>query len=283
MYQLSSAKTISITKRLQAGYRMLGCFLICWGAALGLAFAQPDSLRTTRTAVQVGETTVYLCTYERGNAHKMVFFNMHDDENTSVEAAKNVIDRFGGRLVELQHSGERILKFRLKGAVYGLDPNRIFTDQGIRQTLSRYSAAYHPEAHEAVRKFAQEMLSLVGQPELIVAAHNNVNVPSFNVRSYAPNGNLAQEAEEAYINPLMGTGEFYYVIERAFFDFFKQVKVSVVLQDNSRVTDDGSLSVYCAAKGIRYINTEAQRGKLQEQIKMLEHLFTPAFLSLLQP
>ena len=38
------------------------------------------------------------------------------------------------------------------------------------------------------------------------------------------------------------------------------------------MTDDGSLSVYCGMKKIPYINVEAQRGHLQEQIAMLKEL-----------
>jgi len=40
------------------------------------------------------------------------------------------------------------------------------------------------------------------------------------------------------------------------------------------VSDDGSMSVYCGSRGIRYINIEAQMGDESNQMDMLEALYT---------
>lgn len=44
---------------------------------------------------------------------------------------------------------------------------------------------------------------------------------------------------------------------------------NVVLQANETMTDDGSLSVYCAKLGIPYVNVEAQYGHIWLQMYML--------------
>ena len=43
----------------------------------------------------------------------------------------------------------------------------------------------------------------------------------------------------------------------------------MTLQDNARITDDGSLSVYFARKGIPYMNIEADTTHLTEQTEMI--------------
>ena len=45
-----------------------------------------------------------------------------------------------------------------------------------------------------------------------------------------------------------------------------------MLQNNHRVRDDGSLSVYAARHNIGYINVEARHGHAAEQREMLQTL-----------
>lgn len=222
--------------------------------------------------LKLGKTLVKILLYQKGPDNGELYFNMHDDENTSVLASQKFIEQHGGKLAHLSHSGERIIKFRLDGIEYGIDPNRIFTKVGVEQTLKKYGN-YSPEAQKEVEQFAGELIQqLIRGQSFIIAMHNNHNSPSFSIKSYIPGGNYQEEAEEAYYNQKMGTGEFFYTIERHHYEYFHDQKFSVVLQDNSQVSDDGSLSVYCAREGITYINVEAERGHLQEQFQMLEVL-----------
>lgn len=221
---------------------------------------------------QVGDETIQVILYQKGTYVKELYFNMHDDENTSVEAAKKIIDLYGGRLAELRHSGKREVTFNLKGKQYKFDPNRIFTRAGVKATLTRYGR-HSKAAEDEVYEFGQQLIKdVVADAEIVVAMHNNVNTIYFSVASYAPGGGMAKEAANIYINPQMGTGEFFFVTDVDFFNHFKEAEFSVVLQNNNNMTDDGSLSVYCGMKNTPYINVEAQRGHLQEQIAMLQEL-----------
>ena len=53
-------------------------------------------------------------------------------------------------------------------------------------------------------------------------------------------------------------------------DTLKDENINVVLQDNENCFDDGSLSVYCGKKQIRYANVEAEEGHLREQVFLIE-------------
>ena len=63
------------------------------------------------------------------------FINLHDDENTSVEAANDFLSKYGGALLQLKHTGKRNFNFILNGQSFSFDPNRIFTEKGIKATL----------------------------------------------------------------------------------------------------------------------------------------------------
>jgi hypothetical protein len=197
---------------------------------------------------------------------------LHDDENTSVEAVQDVLNRSGGRLVELRHTGERIVAFRLMGSDYRVDPNRIFTAAGVHATLERQSR-YSDKAARAVTHFAGELLAVyrLERVDAVIALHNNTP-DMYSARSYAAEGKYANDAEDVFIRDGTDPDDFFFVTERAVFDALKRRGYNVVLQDNRSVTDDGSLSVYCGKANVRYVNVEAEHGHLKAQSQMIHDL-----------
>ena len=75
------------------------------------------------------------------------FLNVHNDEDTSVAAGLANLAEFGGRLIELVHTGERLISFTLDGRRYVFDPNRVFSDTGIEKTLKK-EGPHTPAARE---------------------------------------------------------------------------------------------------------------------------------------
>jgi hypothetical protein len=58
---------------------------------------------------------------------------------------------------------------------------------------------------------------------------------------------------------------------------FKRIKkrgFNAVLQNSVNTTDDGSLSIYYGKKNLVYVNIETEKGNLDEQVEMLNALFT---------
>ena len=50
----------------------------------------------------------------------------------------------------------------------------------------------------------------------------------------------------------------------------KERGFNVVLQDNQNVINNSSLLVSYRKRGIRYINVEAQKGQVEEQLELLK-------------
>ena len=218
----------------------------------------------------LGEQTVFFKTYENSNK-KTIYFNMHDDENTAVEAAKSVIDKVGGKLIEIQALGDRNISFNYQGASYKFDPNRIYTSNGVKKTL-KDQGNYSNVADSIVTRFAKYIVdSLLVDAKIIVTLHNNTQ-GNYAIDSYKKGGIYENDASQVYINSEQDLDDFFYVTEANYFQTLKEKGYNTLLQDNSNVTDDGSLSVYCGYKNIGYINVEAQKGHLKEQEKMLYSL-----------
>ncbi|MDB5192758.1 MAG: hypothetical protein JWQ96_2321 [Segetibacter sp.] len=201
----------------------------------------------------------------------IVFINVHDDENTSVEAAHEYLLENGGNLFQLQQEGARNIKFDLNNKQYIFDPNRIYTKSGRTASLKLLSTN-NTAAAAGVELLASQILAeYIDNKILVIALHNNSD-SNFSINSYKKGGSEAKNTGMLYINPLMDPDDFILTTEDTIYHYLKEKEISVVLQNNKTVADDGSMSVYAASKGIPYINVETQHGHKDEQLEMLRAL-----------
>lgn len=191
------------------------------------------------------------------------YVHVHHNEQTALKAAKTVIRKEGGSLITLIHSGGRNIVFHLNNKRYEFDPNRIYTDNGIKKTLAKYST-YSPEAHREVKKLANKIKELLPNGK-VVAVHNN---SSYSLKDYLPGHELARDAKAVHMSPDNYYRNFYLVTKLSDYIRLKLEGFNGILQKNT-ATDDGSLSVLLAKS--EYINVEAGFDQLAEQIKMLQH------------
>jgi len=217
---------------------------------------------------KIGNAIVTVEVFQRGKPVPTMI-NVHDDENTSVAAGKIIIEQSGGRLIELSHGGQRLVTFSLEGRRHSFDPNRIFSDAGIRATLEKQDA-WSEAAHRAVKRFATQYLEhfALDREPAIIALHNNTE-GALSVASYRPGGEHAATAKAVHIATARSPDDFFYVTDERFFDYLTHRDFNVALQNNTNVPDDGSLSVYFGRKGIPYVNIEAEMGHLNAQIEMV--------------
>ncbi len=190
------------------------------------------------------------------------FVHVHHNEQTALKAAKAVIRKEGGSLITLVHSGGRNIVFHLNNKRYEFDPNRIYTEKGIKKTLTQFGE-YSPEAHREVKKLADKMKQLLPKGK-IIAVHNN---SSYSLKDYLPGHELAHDAKALHMNPDNYYRNFYLVTKISDYLRLKMEGFNGILQ-KPNATDDGSLSVLLAKS--EYINVEAGFDQLMEQIKMLQ-------------
>jgi hypothetical protein len=259
--------------------------------------AQTDSLvlDSIVKTVRLGDDSVHLKVFSTPGLQR-VYAHVHENEEAALAAGKRILAETGGKLITLRHSfagpTNRNIRFNYRQTQYEFDPNRIYTandsvlESGIRVVKGR--GKVNQEVKGLVRNLADTIWSELRNFPLIVAIHNNKNTPpavknlwffwcqsiaeSFNVTSYVMRSDFASDSnkscEDIYINPRINNSEFFIVTQRNdFIDFF-QKRYNVVLQNPTPV-DDGSMSVFATQHGIRYINSEAKMGRMEEQLAML--------------
>ena len=176
--------------------------------------------------------------------------NVHDDENTSVQAAKVFLAKakVGGRLVEFRHTGERNVMFQLGDRRFEFDPNRIYTSAGVAKTLAGRAeedealTAEDPEAQKIVEDVGQRFIKAVQlkSAQVVIALHNNTE-DRYAAWNYLKGQEYEIEAADVHLNAERDTDDFFFVTDRRLFDALAAREFNVVLQNNEAATDDGSL------------------------------------------
>lgn len=227
-----------------------------------LLFFSSLSLHAKNHIVLIGDEKVVIEATIDPRKSNLTYVHLHQNETTALQAAQNTLKNQGGNLITIKHSGSRNIVFHLKTQRFEFDPNRIFTEQGIKTTLSQFGS-YTIEAHHEVEKLARYLKNLLPQGK-IIAVHNNA---TYSLKDYLPGHNLEHDAQLVHFSP----GHFYrnFFLVTTLHDFLrlKNEGLNSILQNKS-ATDDGSLSIYLAHQ--HYINVEAGYDQLAQQMKMLE-------------
>ena len=238
-----------------------GLYLFFLLFLLFLLFFLFSSAYAANYPVHLGDSTVIIQTHQQGQGK--AFVHLHQNETTALTAAREMIKTEGGSLLTLIHSGERNVIFHLQGQRYEFDPNRIFTDAGIKKTLTQFGE-YTPAAEKEVKKLADKLKVLLPKGK-IVAVHNN---REYSLKNYLPGHDMAHDAKSLNYCDESGHRNFYLVTRPLDYIRLKDLNFNSVLQAE-HATDDGSLSVYLAGRD--YINVEAGYDQLLAQIKMLKY------------
>ena len=203
---------------------------------------------------------------------KVLFLNVHEDEVTSIETTEEYAKERPVHFIRIAHKSTRRLTFQHKKKTYSVDPNRIYTRKGRKKTL-KDGGTYSIAAAKQVKIFANHFLKYLSSREVIIAMHNNTDV-NYSIKSYLPGGDEAQNTAEVHLNPEMDADDFIYTTDKEYYDKLVEKNINVILQDNKKFVNDGSLSVYCGINNIRYINIEAQKGHFDEQLQLIREVMS---------
>jgi len=211
--------------------------------------------------------------YKNNSDNKILFFNMHDNENTAAEAGQQIIKENGGTFCELVGKGTRLIQFKINDKSIFIDPNRIFTDEGIIANLELLNE-YSNQAFLEIKSFSKQIIELLDfeNHELVVGLHNNPK-DSYSVYDYLGEGNEKQYAETVNFIPGTNPNNFYLTNSEKYYNILSKKGYNVILQSKTNPYNDGSLLDYCSKHNINFINLEVETGDLNSQLIMSKELY----------
>ncbi|MGZ8541024.1 MAG: hypothetical protein ACXWV6_10285, partial [Chitinophagaceae bacterium] len=171
--------------------------------------------------------------------------------------------------IKLENNNKRNIRFRLDKKVFTFDPNRIFSKTGIERTLARFNSI-NDKAVQEVNKFAIHILKLVPkESNCVIALHNN-DEGGLSIHGFLPGNQYEADAKKVYANDAQDPDNFFLTTDSLLFEQLSAEKYNIVWQDNLRVQQDGSLSVYFGEKNTCYLNCETEHGKIRQYADMLK-------------
>lgn len=246
--------------------------------SLCLAYARHDGDNPSGTTTISHVTHTFLLEEEKvwvniyeGRGPGLTFVNLHDNENTSAEAAKVHISRHGGRLVELVHGRGRAVVIRRNGVLHYFDPNRMFTENGLRQSLDFFHNL-SSENVEIAADFARKVAGFISieKGKAIISVHNNTP-GKLTIHDFKPGQWYGADSREVFINPAEDPDDFFFTNSPALFRALKTLRYNVALMVPDP-PDRGTLGNYVNNAGGIYVLVEGEHGHLSRQVRMLEDL-----------
>lgn len=214
----------------------------------------------------LGNTQVGVLVAVYGDRRNVVMLNLHDDEVTSMAAARNVLQTTGGILVNINNNYERLVSFTMKGKTWQFDPNRIFTRNGIISDMVKQNKSCNMAAVKAIEGFAKFLLSKIPKTSTLIALHNNDH-QNFSIESYLE-VSRKKDVQAIHASEYHDEDNFFLTTDRKLFQSLRESGYNVILQ-HKKAADDGSLSVYFGRRNKSYVNVEAEIGKVKDQEQMI--------------
>jgi hypothetical protein len=99
-----------------------------------------------------------------------------------------------------------------------------------------------------------------------------MNNGKFSVNSFLPGKVRERDAKSLYINKEEDPDDIFLTTDSVLDQRLADDKYNTIYQDNENAKKDGSLSIYCGEKGIRYVNCETEHGhdiQYQQMIQLV--------------
>jgi hypothetical protein len=193
------------------------------------------------------------------------YIHIHGNETTARTTLAQHLTRRGGSAVYVESATRSISVESL-----AIDPNRMFSRIGAEASLQRLNPnAPSTAIQKALDRIQRDLPSLLrlltpASGGLLISVHNNSQ--GYNIQEEIP-------LSERHHLPLPAEpNNFFLCTDPRDFEILAMGPFNAVLQQNPPSPDDGSLSRWCAGKGIRYINLEAILGAAARQLEMLAWL-----------
>ncbi len=245
------------------------CMVFLLSIAADTGFTQ--SLSKVTHTIYLGDEKVWVDIYGQPEAG-ITLLNLHDNENTAAEAGQAFIRKHGGRLIELRHGRGREVVVRLKDELHRFDPNRMFSDAGLRMSLE-YFHNYSDDVFAIAANFRDSVTDLFAVREgmAVIVLHNNTP-DKMTIKDFRPGEWYGEDTRKISINPQRDPDNFFVVTKNDLFAALHLKGYNVALKAHNP-PDRGMVMDYFEQLGVLCVTVETEHDKLAEQAEMLEVLW----------
>ncbi len=209
------------------------------------------------------------------NEDFVTYLWIHNNEKTAGKTMSYALNKYGGRAVTINNKDKRSIKLSHLAKDFEIDPNRLFTERGIRRYIKKYYKKIKSKSIiNNITNYTLDIKDFLlsnlkrNKGTYLIAIHSNRSDTNFSINTFTKD--TISKYYDVYLNKKHNPKNFFYVTNNSDYIYFKKKNYNVVYQ--KKIDDDGSLSIYSAMKGYPYINIEVEEGDDEFQIRMMDEV-----------
>ena len=204
-----------------------------------------------RSFFRIGDQLITLEKFNRQTENDYILVDLYNEQGAALQSAMKLVRQEESSLVRLVHSS-RMVEADLFNKKVVFDPNAIFTSWGRRLHL-KTNHCWSKAADEYLQQFARFVLDEIPVQKTIVMMTEGEAMSV-----YMSSGSQEKTVKEYHQASVSNAG-YFITGDEAIYNKLKKEGQNVVLQNDRRLEDDGSLAVYCAKTNrsfLRLVNVE---------------------------
>jgi hypothetical protein len=210
----------------------------------------------------------FICIRCKVNSSDVLLFNIHDNETSAKKDAVSLLENnaYSFDYCHLKNENSRNIKMKNGSTYVFLDPNRIFSIEGLMNNLKLLNPKIRDsEIKNIAIKINESIIflkTLILKYKYVIALHNNTD-NKFSIKSY-----IEKDSSKVYINVKEDADNFIITNCESTYSYFKSYNINAVFENGNNNDDDGSMIFFCTKNSIKYLNIEMEHGKSFEYSKI---------------
>ncbi|HOJ50789.1 MAG TPA: hypothetical protein PKW55_08260 [Spirochaetota bacterium] len=212
-------------------------------------------------------------------SNRFIFVAIHNNERDAIKTLRLAVENYGGKgfiFINRSRPGQRIIRVKKGRVSFLYDPNRIFSLEGIIETLKYYNSHFYYIKNYAIkylRKISVMIIKELGivqnSNSYIISLHNNIKTSDLSVKLFE------RSKYKVIIKKPLESKNFVLVNDKKLFERLSELDINVVFFQGKY--NDGSLGYFCTKNNYKYINIETRFGEFEKQVEILKKVINKIY------
>jgi hypothetical protein len=227
------------------------------------------SFTVKKSFFRLGSKVITLNKFISQQQQPFLMVNLHNDEESLIDKAKEVLAIRGGQLVVLENQGNKLIEAEVLDRMVVFDPSHIFTNYG-RKFKPKKGVNFKIDQH--VRQFADFITNELDDGKNVVDLHSHSEQDK-PISHYKKELRKFKDVKAVHHNAAMDEGDYFLTSDEDVFEKLKSRGFNVVLQSSTKLKELGMLDDFCQKMKSKYLLLATRTGHGSVQELMLNALY----------
>jgi hypothetical protein len=224
----------------------------------------PYSVTVKKSFFRLGTRLITLNKIVSQREQPFLMVNLHNDETSLIEKAKELTARKGGQLIVLENDGQKLIEAELLERTVVFDPSHIFTFYG-RKFRPKKGINFKIDQH--VKQLADFITNELDDGKHVVDLHSHSGDDRL-ISDYQKEIKKFKDVKDVHQNKFMDEADYFLTSDEYLFEQLSKRGFNIVLQSSTKLRELGMLDNFCQKMKSKYllVVTRTHHDAVQEQM-----------------